>query len=251
MRDVQIKIDKLLEHNSPSEVLVAFDIDMTLTQPDHPAVYYPVLKKYYDSYKQIMSELTPSQRDLAATLSLLLPQKLVEDINSTVVNNLQQQGLQTMAFTASLTGSLKNDTGNIVRIEQIRYDSLQQFNINFSKTFAIEEIIFTDMPVYHGSHPVFYKGILLANGEKGIANKGSVLIAFLKRIHNVPKAIVMIDDKLQNLKDIQIFLQQHNPDIKFLGIEYQGALNYMPQEISKEDFELFWQNMAQKAKSSE
>jgi hypothetical protein len=43
-------------------------------------------------------------------------------------------------------------------------------------------------------------------------------------------------------------LKEYDPSIQFIGIEYQGAFSYAPQDISKEDFQKFWEIFAEKAK---
>ncbi len=64
MRDVKFKVEEALQKTKPEDVLVAFDIDMTLTQPDHPAVYYPTIIKYRKTYKEITEPLSNEQHDL-------------------------------------------------------------------------------------------------------------------------------------------------------------------------------------------
>jgi hypothetical protein len=249
MRVVQNKVEELRSQYAPNNTLIAFDIDMTLTQPDHPAVYYPTIYKYADVYKKIMNDLTPAQKDLASTLTILLKQKLVEGITPDIVKKLQKQDYKTIAFTASLTGSIVDNSDKALKIEQVRFESLKKFNLDFSKTFDNKEIIFTDMPPHNGNYPVFYNGILLANGEKGTESKGATLIAFLKHVKLSPQIIVMVYDKKKNLENIEHFLLQHDPEIKFLGIEYKGAFDYVPQDISKDEFEKFWLDIADKARS--
>lgn len=248
MKIVQNKIEELQTKYAKIDVLVAFDIDMTLTQPDHHAVYYPTIHKYADVYKNIMGSLTPAQKDLASTLTVLLPQRLVEEDTPDIIKTLQRAGYKTMVFTASLTGNITDTSGKRLKIEQVRFASLEKFNINFANTFTTHEIIFTDMPSHNGNHPVFYHGVLLANGERGTESKGATLVAFLKHVKLSPKIIVMIDDKKKNIDNIEHFLQQHDPEIKFLGIEYKGAFDYAPKEISEDDFRKFWLDIADRAK---
>lgn len=248
MKDVQTQITELTAKNVAGEILIAFDIDMTLTQPDHPAVYYPTLRKHVDVYKQIMGTLTPEQKDLAVMQTLFLPQKLVDDATPALINKLQNNGFKTIAFTASTTGDIKNSAGEQVKIAQLRFDTLKKFNIDFSKTFVINDITFAEIPSHNGNHPVFYNGILLANGEKGAKSKGPALVAFLKRVQLTPKVVVMVDDKRKNLDDIQHYLQQHDSEIEFVGIEYKGAFDYAPKETTRDEFVKYWQMAADMAK---
>lgn len=253
MQNVQQAVEKILTTNSPENVLVAFDIDLTLTQPDHPAIYYPTIYKHGHIFKEIMDKLDPAQRDLAITYIIKQPQILVDQAAPNVIGKLQSIGVKTIAFTACTTGHIKSVTGEKVRIEHIRYQTLESFNLNFSNTYPVDEIVFTHMLSHNGNHPSFYKGILFSNGEKDESgktkktNKGMVIISFLEKIPVLPEVIVMVDDRKHNLEDIETYLQQHYPKIKFVGIEYKAAYDYAPTDISAEDFRVFWQAMADEA----
>jgi hypothetical protein len=62
MKGVEIKVENLLKTHKPDQILVTFDIDMTLTQPDHPALYYPALRKYRDIYKRTLGDISPGKK---------------------------------------------------------------------------------------------------------------------------------------------------------------------------------------------
>lgn len=51
MKSVQARVEAALEIHRAEDVLVAFDIDMTLIQSDHPAVCYPAIKKYWGIFR--------------------------------------------------------------------------------------------------------------------------------------------------------------------------------------------------------
>ena len=253
MNAVKQHIDKLLQQQSPEDLLVAFDIDMTLTQPDHPAVYYPNLKTHRAIYIDVMSTLTPTERDRKVTLTVqLLPQRLVESETPTLIKKIQETGIQTIAFTASLAGPLFFDrphSKNPKRIEALRFDCLKNFNIDFSQSFALEDFILDNIPTHNHQYPVFFRGILCANGEQGKdSTKGDVLIAFLKKMDLQPKKIVLIDDRMPNLESVANALKIHYPHIQFLGLEYQGAFDYAPETINAEDFRTFWEDLSKKSK---
>lgn len=257
MKDVKTKIEEVLKTQKTEDVLVAFDIDITLTQPDHPAVYYPNLKKYGDVYKKVLSQLTPEQKDLAATLTTqIIPQKYVERETPGIVKALQQKGVKTMALTSSLAGEI---SGFPKKMIILRRDQLQRMGIDFTNTFKdfSKAITFTDFKKYAGGYPMFYHGILSTNGE-GDASKGDILIAFLTHIdfkyehkaHKLgyyPKVVFLIDDKRKHLENVETALKTYDPAIQFIGIEYEGAYNYAPQDISKEDFQKFWEDVVNKA----
>lgn len=262
MKEVQAKIEAILETTKACELLVAFDIDMTLTQPNHPAVYYPNLKKYREVYKEVVRSLTPAQRDLMNTLTTqVLPQKLVEKDTPGLIRTLQNQGVRLIAFTATLTGQV---AGYKEKMIFHRRDQLQKMGIDFTKTGFPYVVSFMDipnknMPAYAGWYPMLYHSVLSSNGEGNIT-KGQTLVAFLNHVGPLyqakvqkpgffPKVIVLIDDRLKNLKDVEDSLQAYDPAIQFIGIEYGGAYAYAPQDISKEDFQQFWKDLAHKAKA--
>jgi len=254
VKDLQTKIENILKAQKAKDVLVAFDIDMTLTQPNHPAVYYPAIKKYVDVYETILGQLTPEQKDLAATLTTqLVPQKLVEDGTPQIIKALEQKGVKVIALTSSLAGPLPASKDQIIAL---RKDQLQKMGLDFSKSLQefVTDLKFIDFKKYAGSYPMFYHGILSANGE-GNVSKGQVLTALLSHIGKVrkpgfrPKVVIMIDDKKKHLEDIGKHLKSYDPSIQFIGIQYEGAFNSAPQDISKEDFQKFWEDLANQAKS--
>ena len=249
MKHVHDRINEILPSTKSTDILVAFDIDMTLTQPIESAMYYPIIHKYAATYKKILRSEPPEQQDLMLSLIVQYPQQLVETDTPAIIKSLQEKGLKTIAFTNSATGSIKTKNSVIDLIENVRYNVLNSFGINFSNTFKVEKIVFNNLPLYRGNHPVFYRGILLANGENGQhSGKGKVLIEFLKHVGLEPKVVVMVDDKRKNLEDISKYLQQHDPQIEFFGIEYEAAKYYIPKEISEDEFKKFWLELANQAK---
>jgi len=254
MLDVRKKMDELLLQHTANDCLVAFDIDMTLLQPDHPAVYYPNLRKHVGIYKAIMETLSPAERDRKATLTVqILPQRLVEPQTPDIVRGIQAKGVSTLAFTASLCGPMLYTTTKITslatRIETLRFEILKRYDLHFDQLFKTESIVFDEIPAHNHQHPIFFKGILCANGEQGKgSDKGSVLVAFMKRMRLSPKVVILVDDRMPNLEAVDRALKNHDPSIQFLGIEYQGAFEYAPESISEEAFRAFWEDFASQAK---
>jgi hypothetical protein len=218
-------------------------------------VYYPNLKKYLDVYKKVLSQLTPEQKDLAATLTTqIIPQKYVERETPGIVKALQQKGVKTMALTSSLAGEI---SGFPKKMIILRRDQLQRMGIDFTNTFKdfSKAITFTDFKKYAGGYPMFYHGILSTNGEGDAP--GDILIAFLTHIGSnmkhkaykfaITEGRLLIDDKRKHLENVETALKIYDPAIQFIGIEYEGAYNYAPQDISKEDFQKFWEDVVNKA----
>ena len=278
IHEVQAQVDELLKTQRAEDILVVFDVDMTLTQPDHPATYYPAVKKFKTFIKNIFASLTPTQRDIALTLTTKLAQRLIEKDSPKIVKSMQGKGVQVIAFTASLTGH-KNDNKSKTIFK--RRDALHNMGFDFSFQQMVREhngchwsrIAFEK---YADGYPMFYQGILCANGENNGIGKGKVLVAFLSECspkicdhkshilfrqdthveaHHCkapsvyePKVIVMVDDKKANIEDAKSVLATSHPNILFVGIEYQGAFDYAPKNISEADFIKFWQSLADQAK---
>jgi hypothetical protein len=278
IHEVQAKVDEILKTQKAEDVLVVFDVDMTLTQPDHPATYFPAVKKFKSIIKNIFASLTPTQRDIALTLTTKIAQRLIEKDSPKIVKAMQGKGVQVIAFTASLTGH-KNDNKSKTIFK--RRDMLHNLGFDFSFQQMVREhngchwsrIAFEK---YADGYSMFYHGILCANGENNGIGKGKVLVAFLSECspkicdhkshilfskdrqveaHHCkapsvyePKVIVMVDDKKANIEDAKSVLAASDPNILFVGVEYQGAFNYAPKDISEADFIKFWQGLADQAK---
>ena len=246
MKQVQEKIDAILQPYQRDKCLLAFDIDMTLVVPNHPAAFFPNIKKYHDIMKECFLGLDSEQLDVVLNLLVLnLPQKVIEEDASKIIAQYQQQGIKTIAFTACLSGKL----GEVDRIEQVRYETLKSLGFSFSKTFpAIQDETLEDIPQYRSHHPVFYKGILVSNGERGISCKGRTLISFLNKFHFSPQVIVLVDDKRKNLEDVERALKDYNNSIRFVGIEYTKGLSFEEGAISETAFRAFWSDLTMKSK---
>lgn len=262
IKDVKNKIESVFvscgnENMKPEDVWVGFDVDMTLIQPDHPAAYYPNLKKHYDLYKSILGTLTSEEKDIVNNILIqTIPYKLVEKDNPKTVREIQNLGVRTFAFTASITGKISTYKEKMFIFRQ---DQLLNFGFRFSKRESPFHLVvpFMDFPKYCGHYPMLFHGILFANGEGGVG-KGDVMAAFLDHMGRkhlsktgkgyFPKIVILIDDRRKNLESTEAALKQHDPTIQFIGIEYQGAFQYAPKEISEGDFRKFWENLAERAK---
>ncbi|MCE3230733.1 MAG: hypothetical protein K0R52_661 [Alphaproteobacteria bacterium] len=257
MKEIQAKIEDVLQTQKAEDMLLALDIDMTLTQPDHPAVYYPAIRKYADVYKSILGQLTLEQKDLAVTLTTqMVPQRWVEQETPKIINHIQKEGVKVIALTSSLAGKIKGFQDKMV---VLRRNCLQKMGVDFTRTFkkSTKVATFFDFKRYAGGHPMFYHGILSTNGE-GAASKGDVLVAFLRHVGVLyeskarkpgyfPKVVILADDKRKHLENVEASLKAYDPSIRFIGIEYEGAYTYAPQDISAEDFERFWKEVAEQA----
>lgn len=248
MNDVKAHVEKALETTNPGDILVAFDIDMTLIQSTHPATSYPTLKKHGAVYKKIFERLSSEVKDVTLNLPAQFPSKLVEEGTPQIIGTLQTQGVKVIALTAALTGYLRQALGE-ARIEELRHSALDDLGINFENTFDFKEVIFKTIPPYRSNHPTFFKGLLFSNGEQGAHNKGTVLVTFLKHANFTPKIVIFVDDRKKNIESVKHALKENYPGTQFIGIEYLGAFDSPTEDISESDFHAFWHSLVERAKS--
>ena len=239
MRDVGAYIATQTASYKTEDVLCLFDLDMTLTQPDHPAAYIPNLKKHLDIYRSIQARYPKLDTCLTFCFNFLLPQRLTDSDIPSVLASLK---MKTIAFTATVTGDFLG-----TRMEVRRYEDLKQLGLSFERAFPQSEVILNACPRYRGYYPTYYKGILFSNSERGNTTKGTVLCAFLEAVHYTPKCVVLVDDRPQNHSDVQTALSQAFPKTKYIGIEFTGAADYCPKEISATDFAAFYADHFERA----
>lgn len=250
MEEVRQYIDHYLQE--AANTLVAFDIDMTLTAPQHPACYYPNMRQHRVAIgrnmllQRVFSCISKTEEDKVLTLGTQLPsQQLIETDTPALITSLQQSEVKTIAFTASLSGGVEG-LGNL---KERRFEGLKQVGIDFSKTFPYQDIVFSEFPMHNNHHPIYHQGILYANGGNGANNKGAVLAAFLKKIAWTPRQVVLIDDLVSNLTATKQALANFDPTIQFIGIEYRGAQTYAPEGISKRGMISYWKKIISQVKA--
>ncbi len=239
MRDVGAYIEAQTASYKSEDILCLFDVDMTLTQPAHPAAYVPNLKEHLAIYRAIQARYPKLDTCLTFCFNFLLPQRLTDNDILSVLASLK---MRTIAFTATVTGDFLG-----TRMEVRRYEDLKRLGLSFENAFPQSKIILNACPQYRGYYPTYYKGILFSNSERGNTTKGTVLCAFLNAVCYTPKCVVLVDDRPQNHFDVQTALSQNFPETKYIGIEFTGAANYCPKDISAKDFEAFYADHFERA----
>lgn len=239
MRDVGAYIREQTASYLSEDVLCLLDLDMTLTQPDHPAAYIPNLKKHLNLYRAVQARYPKLDTCLTFCFNFLLPQRLTDGDIPSVLASLK---MKKIAFTATVTGDFFGE-----RMEVRRYEDLKRLGISFEHSFPQKEILLNACPSYRGYYPTYYKGILFSNSERGTTTKGTVLCAFLEAVRYTPKCVVLVDDRPQNHTDVRTALAQIFPEIRSIGIEFTGAENYCPKGISAKDFEAFYADHFERA----
>ena len=241
MVDVGKYILKKIKNYNPEDVLCAFDIDLTLIQPEHPACYVRNLRKHLDVLMDIQSQYSNLDPSIAFSYTFEEPQRIVDRGIYGVLERLKH--ISKIAFTATPTGPFEN----VKRLEVLRYQQLLEKQLQFKCNFAEDDFILDECPSHRGTKPAFYRGILCANSENGTTTKGSVLCAFLRKLNWTPKLIILIDDRSKNLSDTSIALKKDFPHTRFIGVRYTGAHDYCLQNISQEAFRDYWSNCFSKA----
>jgi hypothetical protein len=223
----------ILAESSEQTSLVAFDIDHTLLGRDNMATHPINLATHRKVLGACFAPLTKEHREEAFMLTLKYCDPiLIEDDAPNFIKNIQAP---VIALTATVTGPL----GDSPRAEVFRYEELLKFGFDFSSSFGELDFSMNTLPSYRGHTPTFYRGVLCSNGEHSPTDKGTVLIEFLKQVNYDPKIIVMVDDKLQNLEDIQKAVNLHNPNITYRGLHYLGAKNLPFEPVTEETMKSF------------
>jgi hypothetical protein len=239
MKYVKPVILNLLERYDPKTLLVAFDVDLTLIEPQNPVFHNINFKRYIHIFHDFFKNFSDSEKECIFVRALLdTPHKIIDESSPEFIRFLRQNNVTTIALTAMLTGNIDGKY-----IQEYRFDHLTSFGLTFDNHFSHEAHIFEHLPSNNDTHPAFYKGILFSNGEQGSAHKGHTMVAFLEKMNLSPSCIILVDDRSKNLTDLEKSLKDYNPQIEFIGIEYPLSPFHPTPEISQEEFMRFWQSI--------
>lgn len=229
------------------DTLALFDIDMVILQPQDPAFQMANMKRYSPIVKKIMQQLPADKRDVFLVLTTISSETVLIDSKMPhLIEELTDKKVPTMALTANFTGRF----ADIENMEEWKIKRLVQWGIDFSKGAPHDgKIVFEDLPSYRGQHSIYTNGVLFVNGS--VCPKGEALIAFLKKTGHSPKKVIFIDDREDNLKSVESALQAFDPSIVFKGLHFTGAKDYPSPEISEQQFETRWQEVAERTISTQ
>lgn len=204
-----------------NETLVIFDVDRTLIIPkDHILRVNDgeLIREYAkDMMKKALSLAVKNQNDYF--FSLVLQQMEFELVNEkfpSLIQQLNQKGVKTIALTAMPTG----EWGCISNVEDWRVQSLRKFGIDFSSAFPEHTHLTFKVGKKMTQSPSFKDGILFSAS----ATKGETLSAFLKKIHWTPKKIIFLDDRMKYLQSVENAAKALEMD--YLGIHYLEAKKF-------------------------
>lgn len=219
--------------------LVVFDIDMVVVQPDEPAFQMANMKRHKAIAKKVSGTI-PGLQEVFINLMLVYSESvLIDEKTPGLIRGLAEKGVPTMALTANLTGSLVH----VSKMEDLKIARLAGLGIDFAKGAPYAgEIIFTDLPSFRGNYCLYKSGIFFVNGSGKL--KGEALVSFMKKTGFVPKKVLFIDDREDNVQILETALKAFNPEIQYQGVIFHGAGEYPSKIISEKEFEEKWQELA-------
>ncbi|MGI4775959.1 MAG: DUF2608 domain-containing protein [Janthinobacterium lividum] len=194
---------------SSTEILVLFDVDETLIQPEDTYLInehseegkkfrYALLKKY-SQFKDWDS--------IAGILLKEAKRPFIEDSITSKVESLKKRNITLLAIAGMNTGKYWPYDA----LEEWRYEQLKALGFEGSynnTTFNIREF---------KKNPVFFKGIIATDLE----DKGEVLGIVSDKLRRKFKLVIMFDDDINFLHSVSKECQRRN--ITFQGYHYQGA----------------------------
>lgn len=230
-------------NDADAKTLAIFDVDMVLVQPTDPAFQMANMKRFGPIAKRIMKEVPVDKQMIFLSLMTISSAPVLIDARTPrFLNQLTQRGIPTMALTANLTGPF----ATIENMETWRITVLSELGIDFSKAAPYSKrLLFDDLAAYRGNFSTYLNGILFVNGTT--VTKGEALLSFLEKTQISPNKVIFIDDREDNLKNVEAALQKLNRNIEFQGLHFTGAQNFPSKLISEAEFESRWQELASQA----
>jgi hypothetical protein len=203
------------------EMLVVFDIDNTLIEPQQLLGSDQWFDHRIAEYKKTCSSEMAFSKTYVEWVAIqnLSAMKPVESETIPLLKKLQQEGYTLMALTA--------------RSEDFCHCTFNQFDslgIDFSPTSPSHGDFF-----FLNRLPLLYrKGVLFTSGT----HRGEALSKFLKKIHYFPKSILCINDKQVYLQEMEVVCKKMA--IPFIGLRY-GYLDQKVLQFDPKIAEVQWQ----------
>lgn len=227
-------IPQLDEHS-----LVLFDVDETLIIPED-VILRPCAKEQAEKLTKDILENTKFVRKGKYKDGYLLSKVfskmkfiIIDPTVLSLIQQLQQKGVKTIAFTAMQTGPF----GVIPNMENWRIQQLHALGIDFSSAFPNHPYTALKTTI-KGPNPLFKQGVLATDNVP----KGTVLKTFLDIIRWKPTKVVFIDNSLANLKTVETALGELKID--FIGFHYTAANTY-PCQVDLKLAEIQFRHLAE------
>lgn len=224
--------------SADSSCLVIFDVDNVLIT-SLSAINRPVGDPVRDALRKECHPHSTMEEEIDY-LSLGWKQstfRLTEISVPSMIKELQYRGIPTIALSSLGTGAF----GCIPDLTAYRTKQLQDFSIDFSLSAPTGDYIFTELVKVYDSYPTYRNGILLTNWYEN--TKGSVLMAFLKKISLKPSKVIFFDDSIKNLMSVKEQVEACN--IEFIGIHYlcESLLNdQLDIDLAKQQLEYLYRH---------
>ncbi len=208
------------------DTLILCDIDSTLTTPSDPYWQRQAIQRHNEIYQKYVADFDKHQLCIFLHLiTLQSPAQLLEKEWTIVIQKLQQRGIKIFGFTASKMTAIGK---KVNRFSSWRHQELARFGIDFSMSFP-GTYVFENLEDFGGEHPGIEKGIIYT-GQK--IKKGDVLETVFNTLKWIPPKLIVIDDKIDNIKSCEDVLKKLFPQIYFVGIHYKGV-EKLPRTITQ------------------
>jgi hypothetical protein len=216
---------------SDRDTLVIFDIDHVLIMPtdEHTLNRHPYRKQLW---KEIEGRL--SKEDMKTLYGIATAKakwRLVDPGVVDIFTFLKKYQIPSIALTSIYTGKF----GNIEKLEDWRIKHLHDLGFDFCNLTPIKEDIFLHELEAQDGVPMLKSGVILT----AQVDKGKALESILHRSNYYPKAIIFIDDMLNNLESLERLSAKLK--IKFHGLHYTAASSIPTPVINEKIEELRFQ----------
>ena len=208
--------------------LVLFDVDGTLIAPEDA-----ILKPHRHYLFKRLIEGHP-ERDLFRDIHLQAPHSLVDTASISLIQQLQEKGIPTLAFTAAPSkASYPGELGDW------RIHELLRFGFDFRSAFPDHPILHIPKAPDQIFPPLFKSGILFSS----LHSKGDILIHFLQKVGFTPNRVIFIDDFIEYIHSVGDALDQM--EIEFIGVHYtasQEVPSHLNLELARFQISYFLEN---------
>lgn len=226
----------LEELNPGPKDLIVLDVDWTVLCAEEPALSYHAIVQHRHLLQTLPGWKNKEARFICFDLiarrynTKLIEQQIVEKITQ-----LQEKGVSIIFLTAMGV----HDYGTGFLGPEIRFAQLKNVGIVPSVLTGLsEEFALTDMQEAFGYYPVHYKGVVVSNPEGKKNGKGEVLASLINYSSFVPKRVIFVDDRKENIDSVEQSLQKIG--ITHEGWVYTGAKKLEKIEVNEEDFLSIW-----------
>lgn len=220
------EVKSIFDQASQDDLFV-FDVDQVILEPEEPimqARFYnnPEFKKIIDDFYEFFKAKKNGEEHWDLFFSKMRLKLKAKPIEQTLIDNilaLQKRNIKVIALTSLEPGKV----GLIDRLEVWRYKQLLSLGLDFSTSFASQDIKFDELQkTEHAAKfktkngvasrsAVFYKGVACT----GCFPKGIVLKTLLENVECKPSCIYFFDDHRKNVESVV-------EEMKKMGIKCQG-----------------------------